>query len=107
MPRIPESAKVHQKTLAGSSEPERIEPSAAPIRYFRTATFFGYKGMSDGLGVNNTATVHLGPTRDALPIALEPGEEVNWSPPEGIQETLNDLWIKGEAGDGVHVMYYE
>ena len=106
MPRVPESAKIHQKTLTGT-EPEKIESAATLIRYFRAATFFGYKAMSDGLGVNNAATVHLGPSRDALPIALEPGEEVNWSPPEGIQEALNDLWIKGEAGDGVHVMYYE
>ena len=94
-----------QKVLSGG-QAEKVEAAAAP-RYFRSATFFGFRSFSGGVGVENAGAVRLGVSVQALPVALEPGDELTWTPPGGTQETLNNIWMKGAAGDGVYVMYYE
>jgi hypothetical protein len=105
MQPILDSAQHHQKTLA-STAAERVHDNPRE-RQFRRATLVGIKGFSAGVPIKNTATVYLGARDDMQPIAIAPGEEVDWSPPSDRKEALFNLWLKGAVGDGVHVLFYE
>lgn len=74
---------------------------------FNTATFWGYKSFTTGgNAVNNVSDLRIGFSSGSYPIVVSSGNFFNWSLPEHKNEDLNNVWIKGAAGDGVYINYY-
>jgi len=93
-------------TIAVTGLPQQITGIAYPT-LFNYARFFGYSSYSNtGQPNNNTAVTYVGLTSGNYLINIPTGSSTTLELPGNVKENLSNLWIKGNANDGVSVLYY-
>jgi len=70
----------------------------------RSVILHGVKSFdANGKGISNGNNVRFGIANDKMPVVITPGGFAVYTAPGFSFFDLNDVWIIGDAGDGVHI----
>ena len=90
-----------------SAQPQKVSTTGSQDYHFNTFTAWGYKSWTaSGLPVANTAPVYMGVDSGKLSMAINTGSYFNWTLHPNQKESLSNIWVKGDVGDGVYLISY-